>query len=69
MLHLTVLCVVQCFWLMSNVTAALRACGVSAVLVIEEELWCGTGRPHFRLNTKQVELIEKWVKGSYRSPG
>ena len=54
---------------MSDVTAALRACGVSAVLVIEEELWCGTGRPHIRLNTQQVELIEKWVKGSYRSPG
>ena len=63
----TVLCVAFCFSLMSDVTAALRACGVSAVLVIEEELRRVTGRPHVRLNTQQVELLEKWVEGRYRT--
>jgi len=63
----TVLCVAFCFSLMSDVTVALRAGGVSAVLVIEEELRRVTGRPDLKLNTQQVELIKKWTDRIYRT--
>ena len=58
----TVLCLAFCFSLFSDVTTALRECGVSAEMVIEHDLRRLTGRPGMKLSVQQSEVIRQVVE-------
>ena len=57
----TVLCLTFCFSLFSDVTTALRECGVSAEMVIEHDLRRLTGRPGMKLSVQQRS--GRWRRG------